>query len=254
MTEPEAKPVLRKDEADPLGYLIIPVFGLILVAVVFLWFNQKKDETSKKFFPVTGKVTMNNQPLEGYFQINFHPGEESSNPIASAIIQPDGTYELTSGRAGIVGAMPGEYKVCVVMLEGPEESFRIQPPDPNLIKINPKDGGTVVPPDPDPPFEKSFSSIKKTPQRAVVGELDNRIDIDLPPPGAKQLAAMRKAAKEKKKKKSGSGHSLNHEQQNHEQQKGFSSEKSSGTSDSPQNTDETNPDEKVPLQKKDSAS
>ncbi|MEE2642178.1 MAG: hypothetical protein VX768_16230 [Planctomycetota bacterium] len=203
----EAKPNQSeyKRESDPLGYLIIPIFGLILVAVIFVWLNQKEDPKKKKFFSVTGRVTLNNQPLDGYFQINFHPSDESSNPIASGIIEPDGTYELTSGRDGILGAKPGEYRVCVIMLEGPEESFRIQDPDPDLIKINPKDGGTIVPPDPDPPFDKTFSNLKKTPQRAVVGEIENVIDIDLPPPTAKQIAEQKIREREqellKKRKK-----------------------------------------------------
>lgn len=205
MSEPQAKEDtkdLRREERDPLGFLIIPVFCLILVAVIILWFNQKKDEEDQQFFPVVGRVTMNKQPLDGYFQINFYPMEESSNPVASAILDEDGSFELTSGSMGQVGAMPGEYRVVVVMLEESEESFRLIDPDSGKIKINPKDGGTIVPPDPDPPFDKDYSGRETTPQRAVVGKTNNQIDFDLPPPNAAQRAkAKAKAAKEAKNAK-----------------------------------------------------
>ncbi|MEC9092265.1 MAG: hypothetical protein VX438_06135 [Planctomycetota bacterium] len=196
-------PELRREPTDPLGYLIIPVFILILVGVISLWLNQKNDIDKEEYFPVTGKVTVNKKPLEGTFQINFHPIDDA-NPVASGILEPDGTYELTSGSLGILGAKPGEYKVCVLMLEGSEESWRIQDPDPETIKINPKDGGTIVPPDPDPPFDKTCSSVKNTQLLAVVGEMENTFDIDLPLPSAAQLAAQKsreKKAKERKKAK-----------------------------------------------------
>ena len=202
MSDEKSKSEVIRDPSDPLGFLIIPVFGVILVAVLLLWFNQKKDVDEQKFFPVSGKITMNNKPLEGYFQVNFHPADDSYTPIASAIIEEDGTYELWSGTKGIKGAMPGEYRVSVKMLEKNDESFRMQGTDPKEIKINPKDGGTVVPPDPDPPYEKTFADPRKTPQRAIVGKTDNRIDIDLPRP--RKVSSKKKSSS----KKSGKSNAL----------------------------------------------
>ena len=194
MSESEPKAKIEREPNDPLGYLIIPIFGVILVAVVLLWINRKKEEDGERYFPVTGKITVNNKPLVGNFQINFYPSEDSENLIASGKIESDGTYELYSGRDGIKGALPGEYRVSVIMLEENDESWRIERSTLGNVDVNPKDGGTVVPDDPDPPFDKQFSDYKRTPQRAVVGESSNRIDIDLPPP---QKSAKRKKGTKK---------------------------------------------------------
>ena len=202
MTDEQTNAKPGREPRDPLGFLIIPIFGAILVAVLFLWMNQKKDETKQVYFPVSGKITLNNQllPDNRKFQINFFPVDESDVPVASAQINKDGTYELLSGAKGIKGAMPGEYRVSVVMLERNNESWRIKDPDPKTIVLNPKDGGTVVPPNPDPPFDKSFCDSRKTPQRAIVGKTDNKIDIDLPLPSAKPKSKKKKANQAQKSK------------------------------------------------------
>jgi hypothetical protein len=163
---------------DPLGYLIIPIFALLLVAAIILWFNQDPEVEKQKLFPVSGRVTLNGEPLSGSFQINFYP-IEADNMVASAFLEDDGTYSLSSGQNGLVGAEPGNYLVSLKMLEGPEETWRISNNDPSKIKINPVDGGTIVPDDPDPPFDKIYTDIKDSPQRAIVSETTNVIDFDL---------------------------------------------------------------------------
>lgn len=171
------KPIFA-GERDPLGYLILPVFGLILVAVVVLWFQQRKDDDGQKFFPVTGRVTLKGKPLKGNFQVNFYSVKQDG-PVASGLLREDGSFELTSGNKGQAGAIVGEYKVTIVMLEPSDVSWRIQD-DPNDLIIDPNDKrGTIAPPDPDPPFPKEYSNLKLTPQRAIVGEQANVVNIDL---------------------------------------------------------------------------
>lgn len=184
MTEEEKEsPVLPRDSGDPLGYLIIPIFGVILVAVILLWLNQKEEDGGVKFYPVTGQVTLNKKPLQGRFRILFYPNDGSDNPFSSAVLnERDGTYELVGNRRHIIGAKPGEYRVVVQMFEGPNEAWRIQASREGKVKFDPKDGGTLAPEDPDPPFDKDYSNAFKTPQRAVVSETDNVINFDLPLP------------------------------------------------------------------------
>lgn len=171
------KPIFA-GERDPLGYLILPVFGLILVAVVVLWFQQRRDDEGQKFFPVTGRVTYKGKPLKGNFQVNFYSVKQDG-PVASGILREDSSFELTSGNKGQAGAIVGEYKVTIVMLEPSDVSWRIQD-DPNDLIIDPNDKrGTIAPPDPDPPFPKEYSNLKLTPQRAIVGEQANIVNIDL---------------------------------------------------------------------------
>ncbi len=171
------KPIFA-GERDPLGYLILPVFGLILVAIVILWFQQPNEEDGEKFYPVTGRVTFKGKVLDGLFQVNFYPVKQDG-PVASGLLLEDGTFELTSGVTGRSGAQPGEYKVTIVMLEPADVSWRIQD-DPTDLIIDPNDKrGTIAPPDPDPPFPKEFSNLKITPQRAVVEEQANVVNIDL---------------------------------------------------------------------------
>ncbi len=104
---------------------------------------------------------------------------KQDGPVASGLLLEDGTFELTSGVTGRSGAQPGEYKVTIVMLEPADVSWRIQD-DPTVLIIDPNDKrGTIAPPDPDPPFPKEFSNLKITPQRAVVEEQANVVNIDL---------------------------------------------------------------------------
>lgn len=171
------KPIFA-GERDPLGYLILPIFGLILVAIVIVWFQKRNEDDGEKFYPVTGRVTFEGKILEGLFQVNFYPVKQDG-PVASGLLLEDGSFELTSGVTGKMGAQPGEYKVTVVMLEPADVSWRIQD-DPNDLIIDPNDKrGTIAPPDPDPPFPKVYSDLKITPQRAIVEEQANVVNIDL---------------------------------------------------------------------------
>lgn len=174
----EEKETIFAGERDPLGYLIIPFFGLVLVAVILLWFQQKPNENKQRTYPVTGMVTFEGKPLDGFFQVSFFPIDENSDHLIASGLVEDGKYTLVSGIEGLKGAMPGKYKVCIRMLEGPEESWRVHA-DATNIKINPKDGGTIVPDDPDPPYPKEYVDSKTTPHRAIVVEGDNEINIEL---------------------------------------------------------------------------
>ena len=77
---------------------------------------------------------------------------------------------------GYKGAMAGEYRVQILMIEDSEEPYRMT--HDYEVKIAP-DGGTMTPPDPDPPFPKIYSDKNNTPQRAIVEESQNVINIDI---------------------------------------------------------------------------
>lgn len=179
MSETQSKTELPKDPTDPLGFLIVPIFGVLLVAAVLLWFSQKEEEVVQNYFPVTGTITLNGKPLSGRFHVDFYPVEGSSNPVASSWVGPDGSFDLYSSHLGYYGAAPGEYRVVVNMMEG-QESWRINAARAGKVEIDPIDGGTLTPPNPDPPFDIRFTDFRTTPQRAVIGEGENVINFDLP--------------------------------------------------------------------------
>jgi hypothetical protein len=64
---------------------------------------------SKGLVKVSGKVTLDDKPLEGA-EVNFIPA--SGGAPASGYTGSDGTFTLTTYRTGD-GAKPGEYKVTV---------------------------------------------------------------------------------------------------------------------------------------------
>lgn len=73
--------------------------------------------------PVTGKVTLDDQPLAGalvtYIPISSVSGESFD---AGAVTNDQGMYELRSGEGETPGALPGEYRVVISHLVKPDGS------------------------------------------------------------------------------------------------------------------------------------
>src|SRR5215469_13269997 len=79
---------------------------------------------SLKTVPVSGKVTLNNQPLAGA-TVTFLSQAEKATTTSTGVTGADGTYKLStmaSGRDVVDGAPPGNYKVIVVKNAGPAGS------------------------------------------------------------------------------------------------------------------------------------
>ena len=170
----EIRRELPKEKSEKLGYLIIPIFAALFIAAVIFWF-MKKDPEEAKFFPVTGRVTYNGEPLEGKFQINFYP-VDGSKKIASGTLSRDGNFKLIGSAQGYIGAMAGEYRVQIKMFEEGDEPEYMNMQE---VQLSPVDGGTMTPPEPDPPFPKIYSDRDLTPQRAIVEKNQNVINIDI---------------------------------------------------------------------------
>lgn len=72
--------------------------------------------SGSKYVPVTGTLKVNDKPAEGAF-LTLVPAGGDKDPSArpSAIVNPDGTYEISTyhpeTRAVVKGAPPGKYKV-----------------------------------------------------------------------------------------------------------------------------------------------
>jgi hypothetical protein len=107
--------------------------------------------------PVRGTVTFKGKPVPSG-TITFIP---DAGPHATGEIGPDGTYTLTTYKAGD-GAVPGSYKVVVVAMQDtsarlPEERTPLPPP--------------IVP--------TKYTSVATTDLTAQVKDGENTINFDL---------------------------------------------------------------------------
>jgi hypothetical protein len=108
-------------------------------------------------YRVTGTVTFRGKPVPSGV-VAFH-NVDLVSPMAKGMIQPDGTYELTTFRPGD-GAPPGECKVTVAATE----------PGPATETRDPK---SLVP--------LKYLVLSETPLTATVRPEDNVIDLSLVP-------------------------------------------------------------------------
>jgi len=75
-----------------------------------------------KTVPVSGKVTWNGQPLTKG-TISFVPTSDAQTFPASGEIDSGGNYKLKTFQPGD-GAMPGEYRIAVMVMEGADPAAK----------------------------------------------------------------------------------------------------------------------------------
>jgi hypothetical protein len=122
---------------------------------------------------VSGKLTMNNQPL-GHCLIKFTPGpgQETATQCACAETDADGHYELRFHNQ-TVGVMPGSYAVILDdldMLQPIDRGNSAPEPSPSAKKVVPKS----------PRFGEIYLSEKQTPLHCEVKQGNQEIDFELP--------------------------------------------------------------------------
>lgn len=89
---------------------------LAVAALLFLGASGCGDSATTRMAPVHGKVFYRGQPLTtGTIVFAPNPTRGTNGPLATADIQPDGTYVLHSGET--FGAVVGWHRVTVVALE-----------------------------------------------------------------------------------------------------------------------------------------
>jgi len=111
---------------------------LVLVACALLLGAGCSGSKGPKLVPVSGKVTLNNQPLPGGV-VNFHPDSSKGNTgkhHAVGTIDSSGTYKLTTD--GKEGAPPGHYKVTVATEVPPGANVKPGEMPPKLPAISTK--------------------------------------------------------------------------------------------------------------------
>jgi hypothetical protein len=138
---------------------------------------------------VEGVVTLDGQPLSGA-TVTFAPAE-GGRP-ASGRTDADGSFRLTTFRSDD-GALPGEYKVIIVVGEEPEEKFVGRDPQTfsNEEKLQQRKGmspegrkqAALKKEKKAPAVPAIYTDVKRTPLKEVV-----------PPPGKVELA-LRSAAR-----------------------------------------------------------
>jgi hypothetical protein len=110
--------------------------------------------------PVTGKVSYNGAPLTSG-TILLIP--ESQGTAPTGMIQPDGTFKLTTYKQDD-GAVPGKYKVVVQVF--PEEGDAMGLPGMEF-------GGGK------PPIPEKYMNASQTDLTVVINDSDNNLDLQL---------------------------------------------------------------------------
>jgi hypothetical protein len=87
--------------------------GLLLLFLLALGCGKSIPKT----VPVSGKVTMDNQPLAHAF-VNFTPADGQNQNVLEAMGETDdqGHYSLKLIQSRTEGAAPGEYKVRISLM------------------------------------------------------------------------------------------------------------------------------------------
>jgi hypothetical protein len=130
--------------------------------------------------PVSGKVTLDGQPVAGA-AIQFVPDGNGARRPASAGTESDGSYRITTHNPGD-GALPGEYKVVITWEPEPPPQFRPSEDGPSRqeqqkaieqyqAKKKKEGKGYAIPP--------IYSDPGKTPLRVKVPAPGGRADFEL---------------------------------------------------------------------------
>lgn len=77
--------------------------------------GQKGAPEGPKLYPVKGKLTVAGNVAAGV-RLMLVPVDPAYNPIATGLCLEDGTFALTSGTEGNVGAAAGKYKIVLLQL------------------------------------------------------------------------------------------------------------------------------------------
>jgi len=135
-----------------------------LVAMTCLLMGSGCSANTPHVVPVTGKVSYNGKPLNNGTIMLIPDGEGFG---ATGIIQPDGTFTLTSFKKGD-GAAPGNYKVTVeVFPDEAETGVAVGLP------------GAEFGEGQKPPVPVKYSSSATTPLRAIVNDGETELDLEL---------------------------------------------------------------------------
>ena len=151
--------------------------GFVITAyilVAFLFGCSKNP----KCYPVIGKVTFDGTVIETG-SVTFFP--ETGGRPAMAEIQPDGTYQLSSYKAGD-GIPAGNYKVTIESVEYPPEETA---PPKSMEEELAMEDAPIVKADRKPPkwfVPEEYSSTASSPLRATVEKEPNTIDFTLTSP------------------------------------------------------------------------
>jgi hypothetical protein len=87
-----------------------PALRMAWVAALVLC-GCSKDPNQPALVPMSGKVTLDNQPLAGA-QVRFTPVGTTKGNGSTGRTDGDGVYQLTAVHGG-TGAVPGEYRVVI---------------------------------------------------------------------------------------------------------------------------------------------
>jgi len=134
----------------------------------------EKPEFASKLVPVTGTVTLNDQPLAGVMVIYQPAKGQAEGENAFGVTDESGKYTLHTSMVGqsmedSQGAVPGQYKVFIQKLVLPDGS----PVGEDITDAEAEEKGArqLLPP--------KYSSLEETQLTATVGPADTTNDFNL---------------------------------------------------------------------------
>ena len=125
-------------------------------------------------YPVSGKITLNGQPMKGGGSISFIPTSNQKGKTPGGEIKEDGTYAMSTYGAAD-GSMAGDFRVVInqVTVHEPESVLdgsgqRTKKP---TVLVEPKDQIPAI-----------YGNLDKSPLTAKVEAKPNVIDFDIKKP------------------------------------------------------------------------
>ena len=142
--------------------LLATLAGMALISISGCGDSAATPDVMAKLVPVTGSLTFNGAAAPGAV-LTLRPADGSSNPdnaFTSAIVGPDGKFEVRTSLSRSIGAgaVPGEYIVAVSWVKPlkPHESdgemtpellpAKYQDSKASPLKITVEPGGNELPP------------------------------------------------------------------------------------------------------------
>jgi hypothetical protein len=165
-----------------------PLLGLLLFALPSLGGGCGGRAKPVK---VEGIVTLDGKPLSGA-TVTFMPIGENGR-TASGRTDTDGSFRLTTYRSDD-GAVPGEYKVLVVVQKATEERFIGRDPETFTDQEKMEARMTMSPKGRKAVAAKSQSQAKSSPVPAIYGDVNKTPLKEVVPPEGEVKLALRSSA------------------------------------------------------------
>ena len=125
--------------------LVLLPLGMLLAAAIASGCRREREVVPPSTYPVNGKIVAKGANMPSGCLIQFEP--KDAKCMAQGIIQPDGTFKLTTRYEGVVcdGAAEGEYQVTIIPPISADAPMAKSVRLPKPVQIKPETNELTIP-------------------------------------------------------------------------------------------------------------